>query len=77
VRIQEAGGDVGANLAVSSGEHSVSLVGTRDWTYVVVLFYTANRNEVEVMARLGGHGSTNTGRAWFDDLKMVKVDEGR
>lgn len=73
VRVEEAGGVVGANLAVSSGEHSVSLDGTHDWTYVVVMFYSADRTQVEVIARLGGHGSTSTGVAWFDDLKVVKV----
>jgi hypothetical protein len=73
VRVEEAGGVVGANLAVSSGEHSISLDGTNDWTYLVVMFYSADRTQVEVIARLGGHGSTATGVAWFDDLKVVKV----
>lgn len=77
VKVEEPGGSVGANLAVSSGEHSISLDGTHEWTYVVVMFYSADRTEVEVIARLGGHGSTSTGVAWFDDLRVVKVGGAR
>ena len=73
VRIDEAGGVLGANLAVSSGEHSVSVDGTHEWTSVFVMFYSAGRTEVEVIARLGGIGSTSTGTAWFDGLRMVKL----
>jgi len=73
VRVEETGGTFGAHLAVSSGERSISLEGNHDWTYVVVMFYSADRTQVEVIARLGGHGSTSTGVAWFDDLKVVKV----
>jgi len=73
VRIEEAGGKVGANLAVSTGEHSLSIDGTQEWSYVVVMFYSASQTEVEVIARLGGHGSTTTGTAWFDDLRAMKL----
>jgi hypothetical protein len=35
-------------------------------------FDAQTRARVEVAARLGHHGSTATGRAWFDDLCLIE-----
>ncbi len=75
VRITEAGGKIGANLwVVSTGEVSQKLlVEDNDWTYLVLMFYSQDRTEVEVAVRLGGYGSALVGRAWFDDLNLIEL----
>jgi TonB family protein len=74
VVIEEKGGTRGASLSIwGSYEASRSLVGTNDWTYVTLRFGSGERKEIEVGARLGHHGSTASGTAWFDDLVLVEI----
>jgi len=74
VVVVEKGGRTGANLSIDGGyEASTSLVGTNDWTYVVLVFDSANRTDVTVCARLGFFYSTAKGTAWFDDLSLVEI----
>ena len=76
VVIEEQGGTVGANLAVAGGyEASNSLVGTKGWTYLALVFGSGDRTAVEVGPRLGLHGSTASGAAWFDDLVLIELPE--
>lgn len=76
VAVAEKGGSMGANLSVWGGyEASKSLVGTKDWTYQALVFGSGDRTEVEVGGRLGHHGSTATGAAWFDDLVLIEIPE--
>ncbi len=45
--------------------------------WVSVSFYgqaAQDQTEVTVMARVGGYGSLNTGTAWFDDVRVEKVE---
>jgi len=78
VVIEEKGGIIGANLSVWGGyEASRSLAGTNDWTFVALVFDSGDRTEIEVGARLGHHGSTASGTAWFDDLVLVEIPESR
>ena len=51
------------------------LTGTTDWTYLSFVFNSGERTAIEVAARLGHHGSTVTGKAWFDDLCLIEVPE--
>ena len=47
-----------------------------EWVELTLYARTArDQREVTVMARVGGYGSENTGRAWFDDISLVQVDE--
>ena len=46
-----------------------------DWTFLTLAFNSRDRTAVEVSARLGHHGSTCTGKAWFDDLCLIEVDD--
>ncbi|MBI3466158.1 MAG: protein kinase [Planctomycetes bacterium] len=74
VTITEKGGTMGASLSIWGGfEASESVVGTFDWTYVTLVFYTGDRNSVELGPRLGHHSSTATGTAWFDDLVLLEL----
>ncbi len=47
-----------------------------EWVELTLYARTGKgQKDVTVMARVGGYGSENTGRAWFDDLFLVQVDE--
>ena len=76
VQIVPAGGQVGANLSLlESAERSHSFTGTNDWTYLTLKFNSQDRTTVRAGARLGHNGSTGTGtgKAWFDDLRLISV----
>jgi len=75
IKIVEEGGTLGANLSISSGEHSRSIESTSDWQYVVVMFYTVDKREIDVQARIGSSGSTVDGEACFDDLCLIEVPQ--
>jgi murein DD-endopeptidase MepM/ murein hydrolase activator NlpD len=63
--------DAGANLSVlGEYEYSTPLFGTNDWTYTTLEFNTGQRTQVSIVARVGMYSGTNTGTAWFDDLKL-------
>jgi formylglycine-generating enzyme required for sulfatase activity len=68
------GGGFGAGLSIAGGhECSENLKGTSPWTKVTLRFNSNDRRSIEVGPRLGHHGSTATGIAWFDDIVMRKV----
>jgi hypothetical protein len=74
VIIKEEGGNTGANLSQSvSSKTSLSLVGSNDWKYLAVVFDSKNNTEVQISLRLGHHGSTCTGKSWFDDVKLIEI----
>lgn len=35
----------------------------------------SDQHELTLMARVGGYGSLNAGKGWFDDFEMVRVEE--
>lgn len=70
----EDGGHVGASLAIQDGEQTKGLLGTNGWTYVSTHFFSGDRSTVRIGARLGHHGSTARGRAWFDDIEVLRND---
>ena len=46
------------------------------WQYLEMYGETGpDQTELTLMARIGGYGSTNVGKAWFDHFEMVAVDE--
>jgi hypothetical protein len=53
--------------------HSPAVGATRDWTEIEVLFIATKKKD-RVRVNFGFNG-TATGRAWFDDLKLEKVEE--
>jgi hypothetical protein len=76
VVVEEKGGSIGATLSIlGTFEASRSLLGTTDWTYLTVQFDAGTRTEVEVGGRLGHHGSTASGTAWFDDLVLIELPQ--
>ncbi len=73
--IGEKGGSSGASLSVLGGfERSrETLVGTSGWKYLTLVFDTGDRTSVDIAVRLGHHGSTASGQAWFDHLSLIEL----
>lgn len=73
--IGEKGGGSGASLSLLGGfERSrETLVGTSDWKYLSMVFDTGDRTTIDLAVRLGHHGSTASGKVWFDDLCLIEL----
>ena len=69
-------GQYGANLCVMGGfVRSEGINATTDWRPLELVFRTyPGQKEVTLGARLGFFGSTNTGKAYFDGLKLEQVN---
>ena len=70
--------DAGANLSVEGASmgtwhKSNGIFETKDWTYISLVFNTADDTQVKVAARLGYYSGTCTGTAWFDNLRLRKI----
>jgi hypothetical protein len=68
---------IGANISVyGKFEMSQQFKGdNKDWQYMELYIRTyGDAASVTVTVGVGGYGQTNTGKAWFDDLSLVKVD---
>lgn len=67
--------DVGANLSLlGSWAPPQGVLGSSDWTCTSLVFYSGNDTQVVVAARLGFYYGTTTGTAWFDDLRLEKLN---
>lgn len=68
----------GASISVD-GTHSSStdIKGTNgDWEYVEFYGKTDKKQKSAILTvGVGGYSSTNTGKAWFDDVTVEKVDK--
>ncbi len=68
-------GTTGAILNIFDREDSSeSILGTSDWKQVTLEFHSGDQNVLNIGCRLGHHGRSCTGTAWFDDLKLEKVE---
>lgn len=70
-------GAKGANLSVMGVlDTSVDLLDTKgEWMFVELYGRTGSKQEeIKVAARIGGYGSLNKGKAWFDDLVLEAAD---
>ncbi len=65
----------GVNLSVLDiTDTSNELSGTTDWTLLQMCGLTSpTQKDLTVTLGIGGYGSENTGKAWFDNVKVVKV----
>jgi hypothetical protein len=72
----QQGGTTGATLSIWGGyEATHSLVGTANWTYRSLIFNSGDRTEIEVGPRLGRHSSIASGKAWFDDVVLIELND--
>lgn len=70
----QKGANFGANLSLEGAyEHSESITGDTDWTYVTLLFDSGQRTEVSACTRLGFYNSIAKGAAWFDDVNLIEL----
>lgn len=78
IKTQNVGSEnKGANLSIENTfEVSRDIKGTsRHWEYVELYGKTSPYQESFTLTiGIGGYGSTNTGRAWFDDIEVVELD---
>ena len=77
VKTDNVVGGAGANIGFEEiTDHSESITGTSEWKLIEITGKTDDKQkEITVGVRLGGFGATSTGTAWFDDFKVVEVDE--
>lgn len=70
------GGSKGANISIEGMQDtSVDIKGTTDWTLAQLYLRTGkDADEVTVTLGVGGYSSLNTGKAFFDDVEVVKTD---
>jgi hypothetical protein len=70
-KIVNVTGSVGANLDLfGTGPHTIGIGGTFDWTEVSMNFMAPANGTVVIGCRLGYFGSTTTGKAWFDNIRV-------
>jgi dolichyl-phosphate-mannose-protein mannosyltransferase len=69
-------GKVGANICLMGGyEYAGNIDGTKEWQYVEMYFRTSKTHrDVRIGVRLGMYHSVVQGSAFFDDVRLVKVD---
>jgi mono/diheme cytochrome c family protein len=68
-----AGGGRGAQLYISDHPGSKAVKGTKDWTQVTMRIETGSAKSISINCLLGGWG-TATGKAWWDDVSLRKVE---
>lgn len=78
VKTENVGSDyTGANITVEGildiSEH---IQGTNDWQYIELYGSTKKNQKSFVLSlALGSYGNVNTGKVWFDDVVVEKVDK--
>lgn len=78
IRTQNVGTSKGANISVQDvTDTSQDIKGTTDQWELVELYGKAGSNQKSFILTLGlgGYGSLNTGKAWFDDVKVEELKE--
>lgn len=68
--------NTGANLSIEGlTDISEDIRGTSDWTLVTLFGKTkVDQKSFALTLGLGGYGSLNTGKAWFDDVNVEELD---
>ncbi|MFZ5986080.1 MAG: glycosyltransferase family 39 protein [Bacillota bacterium] len=79
IKTENIGTDMkGANISIDGIlDTSKDIRGTNaDWEYVELYGKTEKKQDSFVLTvGIGGYGSTNTGKAWFDDVSVEKVNK--
>jgi hypothetical protein len=67
--------EIGAHVSLG-GQRSQSVFGTtagQTWIPVYATCRAGKEGKLEIECRLGHHGNTCTGAAWFDDLRLIEL----
>jgi len=79
IKTQNVGSEnKGANLSIeNSFDTSKDIKGTSNyWEYVELYGKTSpNQESFTLTLGIGGYGSTNTGKAWFDSVEVIELDD--
>lgn len=71
---EEEGAGLSVEDTLESSDYLYETAG--EWVQLTLYGQTGpEQTELTVMCRLGGYGSLNTGRAWFDEVELVRVEE--
>jgi hypothetical protein len=76
---QRSDPNAGAQLSVvdsagaATGQHTVSITGTRNWTYRAAIVRVPADGVLTVRARIGSDDGLQKGKAWFDDIQLLPV----
>lgn len=79
VDVERANGEEwGAFLCINNDrslndEHSEMVYGTSDWKLLTINFNSGQRASMNIVARIGGNGHTNSGVIAFSDIKLVET----
>jgi alpha-L-arabinofuranosidase len=75
--LKPVGNARGALLNIHGAPAATNAVtGTSDWTRVEVTFEVEDEDAVQVNCLLGGWGLA-TGKAWYDDLQLERIAQGK
>ena len=77
IKTENVGNDkIGANISVMDDSvMSAEIKGTTDWTHVNLYFRVGKKGaDIDVALRVGGFGSLNTGKAYYRNVTMTRVD---
>jgi alpha-N-arabinofuranosidase len=73
IKTENVAGARGALLNLHGRDEATkAIVGSSDWTRVELTFETAEDDAVQINCLFGGWGQS-TGKAWFDDLQLVRL----
>jgi hypothetical protein len=69
-------GKIGANICIMTEmDFAGNVAGTKDWGYYELTFKTGKRhNLIKIGVRLGMYYNTVKGTAYFDDIRLEKLD---
>ncbi len=70
--------NVGANISILGVLEMSNQIRDTGGEWQKLVFYGMtgpSQREVTLLLRVGGYGSLNTGRAWFDDVQVEKLDD--
>jgi dolichyl-phosphate-mannose-protein mannosyltransferase len=74
IKTQNVAYGAGANFCLAgTWTHTEGVFGTRDWTFVRLLFNSGSDTQINIGARLGYWDNLSAGTAWFDDLRLTPL----
>ena len=76
VKTADVYGGAGANISIDGSlAASDGVYGQTDWQTIELIGKTGkDQTELTVCVRVGGYGAESTGKAYFDDVRLEKVD---
>lgn len=64
----------GASVGIVEDVYYIDNVTSNDWTRSEVIFNTGDKTEITLRLLLGNHSATVTGKAYFKDIKLERLE---